>query len=78
MTLVSHSQRARPISPTTPILKVVEKYPQTIAVFNELNMACPGCSISPYHTIADSAREYSLHPKELLQALNDALASRLA
>ena len=59
----------------TLVLQIIERYPQTIAVFNDLNMACPGCHVSPFHTVADSAREYGLHSDELLQALNDALAS---
>lgn len=66
---------AQPITPDTLVLKVVESYPQTIAVFNDLNMACPGCHVSPFHTIVDSAHEYGLRLDELLQALNDALAS---
>jgi hybrid cluster-associated redox disulfide protein len=66
---------AQPITPDTLVLQVVESYPQTTAVFNDLNMACPGCHVSPFHTIADSAREYGFHPDELLRALNDALAS---
>ena len=64
----------QPITPNTIILEVVENYPQTIAVFNALNMACPGCHISPFHTVAESAREYGLRLDELLQALNNALA----
>jgi hybrid cluster-associated redox disulfide protein len=66
---------SQPITSDTLVLQVVESYPQTIAVFNDLHMACPGCHVSPFHTIADSAREYGLHSDELLQALNDALTS---
>jgi hybrid cluster-associated redox disulfide protein len=57
------------------ILEVVESHPQTVSVFSERNMACPGCQISPFHTVAHSAREYGLPADELLQALNDALVS---
>ncbi len=62
-----------PITIQTPILEIVERYPKTVAVFNRLNMACPGCHISPFHTVADGAREYNLEPSELLRALNRTL-----
>ena len=72
-----HITIAQPIRLNALILEVVESYPQTVAVFNDLNMACPGCHISPFHTIADSAREYGLQSDILLQALNDALNDAL-
>lgn len=64
------------LTPHTLILDIVENYPQTIAVFNELNMACPGCRISPYHTIADSAREYGIQLDALIHALDRVLPLR--
>ncbi len=67
---------AQPITANSLILEVVENHPRTIAVFSELNMACPGCYISPFHSVTDSAHEYGLHPDELLQALNSALVSK--
>ena len=63
------------ITPDTLILEIVEHYPQTVAVFNAFDMACPGCHISSFHTIAESAHEYGLCPDTLLRALNDVLAS---
>ena len=62
-----------PITRNTLILEIVENFPQAIPVFNERNMSCPGCCISSYHTVADSAREYDLPADELLLALNAAL-----
>jgi len=63
------------ITPNTLIEEVIEGYPQTLAVFNGLKMACPGCHISSFHTVTDSAREYGLRADELLQALQDAVSS---
>jgi hybrid cluster-associated redox disulfide protein len=63
------------LSLTTLILDVVERFPQTVAVFNDLNIACPGCHISPFHTVADSAHEHGLRPDELLGALNSTVTS---
>ena len=54
---------------------VVERHPQTIPVFNRHGLQCVGCYISPFHTIADSAREYSLTLDPLLWDLNQAIAA---
>jgi hybrid cluster-associated redox disulfide protein len=54
---------------------VVERYPQTIAVFAGYGLQCVGCYISPYHTIADTAREYTMTLDALLVELNQAVAS---
>ncbi len=53
---------------------VVERHPQTIVVFNRYGLQCVGCYISPFHTIADSAREYSMTLDPLLRDLNQAIA----
>jgi hybrid cluster-associated redox disulfide protein len=63
------------ITPDTLIAEVIEGYPQALVVFNNFKMACPGCHISSFHTVTDSAREYGLRTEELLQALHDALTS---
>lgn len=67
---MNHSASAPPITPNSLILEITENHPQTIAVFNDLNMACPGCAISAFHTVVDSAREYGLDSDELLRLLN--------
>lgn len=52
---------------------VVERHPQTIPIFNRYGLQCVGCYISPFHTIADSAREYSMTLDPLLLDLNQAI-----
>ena len=52
---------------------VVERYPQAIAVFVRHGLQCAGCCISPFHTIADTAREYSMAIAPLLGDLNRAI-----
>jgi hybrid cluster-associated redox disulfide protein len=52
---------------------VVERHPQTIVVFNQHGLQCVGCYISPFHTIADTAREYCLDLEPLLSHLNQAI-----
>jgi hybrid cluster-associated redox disulfide protein len=62
----------RRISADSLVQMVVEYYPQTIPVFNSHGMQCVGCYISPFHTIADCAREHALALFPLLDDLNQA------
>jgi hybrid cluster-associated redox disulfide protein len=71
---MNQSTSATPITPDSLILEITANHPQTIAVFNDLNMTCPGCAISAFHTVADSAREYGLDSNELLCLLNFKIA----
>jgi hybrid cluster-associated redox disulfide protein len=70
---VTHS--VEPITADCVVQEVVERHPQTIAVFNQHGLQCVGCYISPFHTIADTAREYSLALDPLLLRLNQAIAA---
>lgn len=54
------------------VQEVVEQHPQTIPVFARHGLGCVGCYISPYHTLADSAREYAAELEPLLGELNQA------
>ena len=55
------------------VQEVVDRHPQSIAVFLSHGLKCPGCYISPFHTIADVAREYALAIEPLLRDLNRAI-----
>ena len=57
---------------------VVRRYPQTISVFGLHGLHCVGCCISPFHTIADSAREYCVSIEPLLGDLNRAVIAEPA
>ena len=52
---------------------VIERHPQTIAIFARHGLQCAGCYISPFHTIADSAREHAMTLERLLDDLNQAI-----
>ena len=58
---------------TCVVQEVVERYPQTVAIFVHRGLNCVGCYISPFHTIADTAREYALALEPLLGDLNRAI-----
>ena len=72
---------AHPVSSITAdslVQDVIERHPQTIVVFNGHGLQCVGCYISPFHTIADTAREYALTLDSLLLHLNQAIAADIA
>ena len=49
--------------------EVMRHRPQTIGVFITLKMACPGCAMSPFETVAEAAAEYGLDAQELVAHL---------
>ena len=55
------------------VQEVVDHHPQAIAIFCRYGLQCVGCYISPFHTIADSAREYAMALEALLGDLNQAI-----
>ena len=65
-----------PITADSLVKEVVERHPQTIAVFLQHRLNCVGCYIAPFHTITDTAREYALRLEPLLSELNSAIAAR--
>lgn len=52
---------------------VVEHHPQTILIFARHGLQCVGCYVSPFHTVADSAREHTMAIELLLNDLNQAI-----
>jgi hybrid cluster-associated redox disulfide protein len=51
------------------VADIMQRWPETIAVFMAYRMACVGCYLAPFDTVADVARNYQLDPDELLHAL---------
>lgn len=56
--------------------EVATKYPQTIKVFFRHGMQCVGCYICGFHNIAESAKQYGVELKSLLNDLNAAIAGK--
>jgi hybrid cluster-associated redox disulfide protein len=65
----------QPITADSLVRDVIERHPQTIIVFVRHRLQCIGCDISPFHTIADSAREHAVSIDPLLGDLNQVLAT---
>jgi hybrid cluster-associated redox disulfide protein len=74
--MMNVTQSTEQIKVDSLVQDVVERYPQTIPIFNRHGLQCVGCYISPFHTIADTAREYSIGLDSLLTDLNQAVAAK--
>ncbi|HEY9566521.1 MAG TPA: DUF1858 domain-containing protein [Thalassobaculum sp.] len=48
---------------------VMERWPQTVPVFNRRRMACPGCVMARFMTLAEAARSYSVAGDDLADDL---------
>jgi hybrid cluster-associated redox disulfide protein len=55
------------------IAEVLETWPETVEVFQALKMACVGCVMAPFDTLADVARIYEMEPGIIMEALHQAV-----
>lgn len=68
---------ARATTPTarTTVASLLRRRPATARVFLDHGMACVGCSLAAFDTLADAAREYDLSLAGFLDELADAAKS---
>ena len=57
------------------VAEVLEKWPGTVSVFQELKTACVGCTMAPYDTLADVARIYDMDLSSIMTALQEAASA---
>jgi hybrid cluster-associated redox disulfide protein len=57
------------------VADVMNRWPETVPVFVLRRMACPGCVMAQFMTIADAAKEYGLHPAEFAVDLRAVISS---
>ena len=66
---MEHSQ----LTATLTVAEVMDRWPQTIPIFLRHRMACIGCPIGPFETLAKAAEIYGIEPdcftKELQQTI---------
>ena len=55
------------------VSSVLDRWPQTADVFNRYNMACVGCPVAPYYTIAEAATVYKIPVDEFVTVLEKAI-----
>ena len=58
------------------IKEVIDKYPETIAVFAKYNIGCIGCIAASLEKIKDIAAVHGLDVKSFVKDLNSALADK--
>jgi hybrid cluster-associated redox disulfide protein len=66
-------QRTTDIDVDTPVDEVMRRWPSTIRVFLDFRMACVGCPIAAFHTVADACREHGAEPAAFLSRLRDTI-----
>ncbi|WP_374686038.1 DUF1858 domain-containing protein [Promineifilum sp.] len=48
---------------------LLERWPETAAVFHEHAMACVGCAVASFYTVRDAALVYGLPPEQFAAEL---------
>ena len=61
------------ISKDMGILEVVQKYPQTIEIFQNSGMGCLGCAAARFETIEQGASAHGIDIDKLIENLNKAV-----
>jgi hybrid cluster-associated redox disulfide protein len=57
------------------VAEVLETWPETVGVFQGLKVACVGCVMAPFDTLADVARIYEMDLETIMDALHQAVQS---
>jgi hybrid cluster-associated redox disulfide protein len=65
------------LSPQMSVSDLLYRYPECIPVFLSHHMACVGCSMSAFDTIADAAQNYGLPVEPLLIEMRGVVQSPL-
>lgn len=53
--------------------EAVQKYPQTVPVFQSHGMGCLGCAVARFENIAEGAAAHGIDVEKLLKDLNEAI-----
>jgi hybrid cluster-associated redox disulfide protein len=57
------------------VAALTERWPATIVVFNRHKMACVGCAVAPFYTVADAVRIYGMALPSFVTELEQAIAA---
>ena len=61
--------------PEMTIADVLEQWPQTATVFQRYQMACVGCVLAPFYTLADAIQIYDVDCAAFLAELRELAAT---
>ena len=54
------------------VAEVLKRWPSAGRAFSRLGMACPGCAMAPFDTLAEVAAVYGIRAQALLAELRNA------
>jgi hybrid cluster-associated redox disulfide protein len=55
------------------VAEVLELWPETVPVFQQLKTDCVGCAMAPFDTLSDVAAIYEIELSYMLEALTTAI-----
>ena len=64
-----------PVRADARVADVMARWPMTVEVFLRRRMACPGCPMAPFITVAEAAASYGIDPRDLTADLHAAVLS---
>ena len=56
------------------VAQILELWPKTVSVFQDLKTACVGCVMAPFDSMVDVASNYEFDISYLMEALNKVVA----
>ena len=62
------------ITKDTGIIKAVQKYPQTVQIFQAYGLGCIGCMAAHFETIGEGAGAHGIDVDALIADLNECIA----
>ncbi len=65
----------QPISLSSPVSAIFERWPEAVDVFVQHQMACPGCYLSKFETLEGALIIYQIEPQPFLDRLNQIIAA---
>jgi hybrid cluster-associated redox disulfide protein len=65
-----------PFSLSSPIINLFECWPETVYLFIEHQMACPGCYLAKFESLEGALQIYQIEHEEFLPSLHEIIADR--
>jgi hybrid cluster-associated redox disulfide protein len=62
-----------PLAADLTVAELMDRWPETVPIFFRYRMACVGCPIAPFETLADVAAIYGLDMECLVNELRQAI-----
>lgn len=64
-----------PLTENLFVADVLDRWPQTIPVFIQHRMACVGCAMAPFETLAEATAIYGMSTDRFVNELREAIQS---